>query len=125
MDECQDATSCSANALCTDTEGAYGCECLEGFRGDAFSECSNIDECAETSGLCHQHGTCIDTIGGYNCTCKDGYAGNGTFCEGSCSILFRTRVYATRIISCIMYILQAVSRSKEAFAHHLIILLYD
>ena len=35
---------CSSHGYCSDNDGSYECQCLDGFEGDGY-ECSNIDEC--------------------------------------------------------------------------------
>ena len=31
---------CDENALCTNIEGSYKCECKEGFQGDGYTICT-------------------------------------------------------------------------------------
>ena len=101
----QDFIPCDDRAYCTEREGSYLCECLEGLTGDGYT-CDDVDECldaanntcaepvnidedaegprsVETS-LC----TNIDVTGdfdktwtrGYSCGCLDGFEGNGDNC---------------------------------------------
>ena len=45
MNECLTGDHmCSSHGYCSDTDGSYECQCLDGFEGDGF-ECVNIDEC--------------------------------------------------------------------------------
>ena len=38
IDECAvNNRGCSADAVCTDSEGGFSCECNEGFEGDGFT----------------------------------------------------------------------------------------
>ncbi len=38
IDECAAGTdNCSANAVCNDLEGGFGCECNTGFSGDGIT----------------------------------------------------------------------------------------
>ena len=34
IDECNDQNDCDPNATCSNTEGSYSCDCLQGFYGD-------------------------------------------------------------------------------------------
>ncbi len=37
VDECTDQTdNCAADALCTDTQPSFDCECLDGFLGESM-----------------------------------------------------------------------------------------
>ena len=42
INECQRDVPCSQDAICTDTQGGFGCQCILGFTGDGFS-CSGKD----------------------------------------------------------------------------------
>ena len=38
VDECNNTTfPCGDNANCTDTDGSFRCDCLNGFQGDGFN----------------------------------------------------------------------------------------
>ncbi len=80
VDECVDlANACTADAVCTNSEGSYSCACKPGFQGDGKT-CNDIDECAEVPGPCALAADCTNTAGSYTCTCKGGYAGDGYSC---------------------------------------------
>jgi hypothetical protein len=77
VDECQEASSsCDANSTCTNTEGAYTCECLDGFKGDGYV-CNECPGGAAT--VCNGRGTCTGDVDGAYCTCEDGFRGDA--CE--------------------------------------------
>ena len=40
IDECW-TNLCHASASCTDNEGSFVCECINGFSGDGFSNCAS------------------------------------------------------------------------------------
>ena len=42
----------------------------------------DIDECDQSSALCHTNATCTNTIGSYQCFCKAGFEGDGALCGG-------------------------------------------
>ena len=81
INEC-DMSPCAANATCMDLEGSYSCACNVGYRGNAYSSCTNINECDENPNICHTNAECTDSMGSYSCSCNDGYDGNGTYCGG-------------------------------------------
>ena len=43
---------------------------------------SDVNECADSSLVCHKDALCSNSPGSYNCTCKPGYTGNGKTCTG-------------------------------------------
>eukprot|EP00961_Rhodomonas_salina_P288300 3895996-Rhodomonas_salina.1 len=64
---------CNAEAGCLNST----CVCDAGFAGNGVDECSNVDECADSSTrLCHEQATCVDSEGSFFCLCNTGY--NGT-----------------------------------------------
>lgn len=36
INECGSGSSCHANAFCTNTEGSYNCQCVDGYRGNGM-----------------------------------------------------------------------------------------
>lgn len=43
IDECaSDVHECVENAICSNTNGSYDCECAEGYRGHGFMNCTGI-----------------------------------------------------------------------------------
>ncbi|KAI3778652.1 hypothetical protein L2E82_08034 [Cichorium intybus] len=68
---------CKENSICDeDYEGpGYRCRCNEGYEGNPYLGCKNIDECQLQNHVC-QH-ECIDTVGNYTCKCRKGYSGDG------------------------------------------------
>ena len=79
--ECDIIDICADNSACTNTPGSYQCQCLPGYRGDGYENCTNIDECKENPDICDARATCTDTEGSYVCQCVVGYTGNGTVCQ--------------------------------------------
>ncbi len=68
-----DAEPCQNDGTCTDGEnGAFTCECAEGFEGDTCE--TNIDDCADEP--CLNDGTCIDGIAEFTCECPEGFEGD-------------------------------------------------
>jgi hypothetical protein len=80
VDECAEgADDCHADAVCTNTAGAFECECAKGFVGDGI-DCEPAASCADDP--CHSHAVCTDTgIGEFSCACNTGYAGDGFDCD--------------------------------------------
>lgn len=86
INECDDSQKCGVNGTCVNADGAYRCECNEGYTGDdcgtcdagyeadADGNCRNIDNCANNP--CGIGGTCHDGIQDFTCTCKPGYFGS-------------------------------------------------
>lgn len=58
------------------------CVCDQGFSGNTFQSCQDIDECTTDTHICHQHAKCINTVGSHWCFCRNGYTGNGVSCKG-------------------------------------------
>ncbi|XP_013148849.1 PREDICTED: fibulin-1 [Papilio polytes] len=73
IDECAYGNPCSYNAQCINTIGSYRCSCGEGFRNAPTNDkvCVDVDECAESPGVCAQG--CANAWGGYRCYCERGY----------------------------------------------------
>ena len=99
VDECLEASTCDANANCTNTVGSYNCSCNLGFTGNGsicegqhknpkgcktpvcLSFSSDVDECAESLADCVENAYCKNTIGSYECGCNDGFTGDGFTCD--------------------------------------------
>lgn len=91
-----------SNASCSDTDGSFYCNCIEGFSGNGthcdgrffcqviyasyYSLMSDIivdvNECNLTSPVCHVSADCFNTYGSFFCVCRAGYTGNGSYCDG-------------------------------------------
>jgi hypothetical protein len=107
-DECALGThTCSKNAACTNTEGAYTCQCNypvghgAGFFGNGFKcspctvcgvgyssvgickdkdrSCRDIDECASKTDKCDVNAACTNTDGSYTCQCRPDASGRKYF----------------------------------------------
>ncbi|GMT19356.1 hypothetical protein PFISCL1PPCAC_10653, partial [Pristionchus fissidentatus] len=73
--------SCVINALSFTDSDRCGeiiqrCQCLEGYKGDGYKQCNDVDECAR-EGVCHENAVCTNTPGRYFCQCKEGFTGDG------------------------------------------------
>ena len=42
----------------------------------------DVNECMNSSNLCHSNANCINSDGSYVCTCMNGYTGDGFYCAG-------------------------------------------
>jgi hypothetical protein len=95
VDECDDVDECASgdnecdpdNAVCTNTDGSYECDCVDGFADGTEAKgevCADVDECAVASdNACSSSddgGFCTNTVGSYECGCIDGYRLEGTKC---------------------------------------------
>ncbi|KXJ70373.1 hypothetical protein RP20_CCG023913 [Aedes albopictus] len=74
---------CPHNSECINTLGSYRCDCKAGFKKTRPEDlvCTDVDECTEVPGLCHQR--CINYYGSYRCGCEPGYklTANNRTCE--------------------------------------------
>ncbi|XP_055626577.1 fibrillin-1 isoform X4 [Toxorhynchites rutilus septentrionalis] len=74
---------CPQNSDCINTVGSYRCDCKSGFKKARPEDliCTDVDECSEVPGLCHQR--CINYWGSYRCGCESGYklAANNRTCD--------------------------------------------
>nr|XP_029731704.1 fibulin-1 isoform X4 [Aedes albopictus] len=74
---------CPHNSECINTLGSYRCDCKAGFKKNRPEDlvCTDVDECTEVPGLCHQR--CINYYGSYRCGCEPGYklTANNRTCE--------------------------------------------
>ncbi|MFT7623574.1 MAG: hypothetical protein ACI9WU_002757, partial [Myxococcota bacterium] len=96
-DECvADVSLCDANALCTNTDGAFECACNAGWEGDGFTieslaeatGCTDIDECSTGDFACVIGAGCNNVDGSSECVCLTGFDGDGTTCTPTCDAGF-------------------------------------
>ncbi|CAD5215564.1 unnamed protein product [Bursaphelenchus okinawaensis] len=86
---------CARNAVSTTEYDRCGeplqlCKCIEGYEGDGYRSCIDIDECSSKN-VCHADASCTNTPGRYFCQCKPGFSGDGVMeCMASDSFLFPT-----------------------------------
>ncbi|XP_060798506.1 adhesion G protein-coupled receptor E1 isoform X2 [Neoarius graeffei] len=81
--ECDDALlRCGENAICTNTNGSYYCQCATGyqinsrkvnFTADESGTCKDINECRENKTICGSNADCSNIPGSYSCTCHSGF----------------------------------------------------
>lgn len=82
VDECvAEKQNCSADAVCSNVNRSYTCECKTGHFGDGWT-CKDINECATGTHDCSIDAVCNNIKGSYNCVCKPGYYGDGITCQG-------------------------------------------
>ncbi|GMN27397.1 hypothetical protein TIFTF001_001632 [Ficus carica] len=80
---CVKASVCGPNAHCTmNSNESYICLCDNGYGGNPYDECTDINECASANGNpCGRHSICKNTEGGYNCSCSSGHSYRGNSCK--------------------------------------------
>ena len=49
----------------------------------------DMNECGQSSDLCHTNASCSNIMGSYQCTCQSGFTGDGTSCSGMSGAVFR------------------------------------
>ena len=55
----------------------FQCFCKDGYKGDGYNECRNVNECYRDTTLCSEPKMkCLDTEGSYECVCADGFKEN-------------------------------------------------
>ncbi|XP_022241754.1 adhesion G protein-coupled receptor E2-like, partial [Limulus polyphemus] len=76
INECLEPNSCGKGAQCQNNPGSYDCRCPQGFSGDPYQSCQDVDECVHNP--CGSGAICTNLIGGYQCSCPPGYSGDPT-----------------------------------------------
>ncbi|KAH9699267.1 hypothetical protein KPL71_024285 [Citrus sinensis] len=78
VDGCGDNTNC----YYSENGKGYRCKCKQGFQGNPYLGCVDIDECLDKEKY-HCEGKCKNTIGSYTCDCPIGMYGDGKVdCRG-------------------------------------------
>jgi len=73
---------CHEKALCMvghqHLTGYKECQCIEGYQGDGYRNCVDIDECKHPTSdhKCHRLARCTNLEGTFKCTCPEGYFGD-------------------------------------------------
>ena len=56
----------------------------------------DVDECTDSSSVCHENAASNNTLGSYRCTWRPGYAGDGNICRGNLNKHIRCEHYYSR-----------------------------
>eukprot|EP00736_Rhodelphis_marinus_P003694 Rmarinus@m.18323 len=56
------------------------CSCNSGYSGDPVDNCSDVNECVESSHNCGLNATCTNSAGSFECECNNGFGGDGLSC---------------------------------------------
>ncbi|XP_042494376.1 wall-associated receptor kinase 5-like [Macadamia integrifolia] len=75
----KDSYACGLYSHCFDSTNGpgYRCNCTDGFEGNPYLGCQDINECETGDNHCHDSGKCKNMIGSYECYCPQGYHGDG------------------------------------------------
>uniref|UniRef100_M1BFK7 ATP binding protein n=1 Tax=Solanum tuberosum TaxID=4113 RepID=M1BFK7_SOLTU len=73
----------SNNSYCHDDSNGYRCSCMQGYDGNPYLSCQDIDECIDRKPdyRCAKDAICQNTEGSYTCICPPDFSGNGTVCN--------------------------------------------
>ncbi|XP_066300018.1 signal peptide, CUB and EGF-like domain-containing protein 1 [Branchiostoma lanceolatum] len=74
IDECSSENG-GCEHSCTNTAGSYHCSCSDGYALTSNGHnCTDVDECTESWGICGSHAVCNNSIGYFECACYRGFA---------------------------------------------------
>ncbi|KAL6318128.1 hypothetical protein AAG906_035631 [Vitis piasezkii] len=78
--------ACKENTQCHDSisRPGYGCSCSDGYQGNPYLGCQDVDECLTLSPC---NGTCLNLPGTFNCSCPKGYEGDGRKNGTGCTLV--------------------------------------
>ena len=78
VDECFDVLyDCPDLSICQNTIGNYTCVCKNGYVGNPYTSCQDINEClTNDTNECKSNSQCINMDGGYACSCNPGFEGD-------------------------------------------------
>jgi hypothetical protein len=81
-----DPDFCVPQAKCSDLpDGVYTCLCTDGWVGNGFQSCVDLDECAEDA-PCPENSVCVNhlpTEMKFSCVCKDNFVATKTNDHGA------------------------------------------
>lgn len=96
INECSEAKyNCGSYTHCKNTVGGYYCKCNEGYQKEnrtefcpskdrKANECTDLDECSQSPGICGSNFLCHNTLGSYRCICDKGFTKISNKCVVRC-----------------------------------------
>jgi cysteine-rich repeat protein len=77
--------NCTSNTTCESISTTEAlCTCNNGFKGNGYITCGDVDECELCSHNCEYNAQCTNTVGSFTCACINGYDGDGLNCTHVC-----------------------------------------
>jgi cysteine-rich repeat protein len=77
--------NCTSNTTCESLSAVEAlCTCNNGFKGNGYITCQDVDECELCSHDCEYNAQCTNTFGSFTCACNNGYEGDGLNCSHVC-----------------------------------------
>nr|POE62642.1 wall-associated receptor kinase 1 [Quercus suber] len=77
---------CGANTTCSNPKNQFGyrCKCKDGYEGNPYLSCQDIDECDAKEhphlNNCTSYQYCVNELGSFHCSCMEGYHSDGETC---------------------------------------------